>query len=76
MRDAAQKGRTSRTGPGENAARGEDHGFAKLTARDVKKIRKLYKPRVVTLDVLARRFNVGPITIYDIIRRKTWRHVI
>lgn len=65
MRDRNAKGRA----PDQ---RGEAGPGARLTARQVAEIRKKYKPRVVTLAMLAAQYGVHYVTIHDVIKRKTW----
>ena len=59
----------------DRAARGEHSGQSKLTADQVREIRQLYKPYVVGMWQLAKRYGVNPMTIHNIIHRKTWRHI-
>lgn len=58
-------------------ARGESQHLAKLTGREVIKIRKRYKPRdrVHGQCALAREFKVTQSTIREIIINLTWRHL-
>jgi hypothetical protein len=57
-------------------ARGSQHGLAKLTEDDVRRMRALYQPRKFPLRKLARMFGVSLGTVYPIILRKTWTHVV
>jgi hypothetical protein len=52
-------------------ARGEVNGMARLTAEKVKLIRSLSGSE----KELATLFGVSPVTIGDVRRRKTWRHI-
>ena len=56
-------------------ARGERNGKAKLTARDVRRIRLLAAGGVV-YGQLASRFGVCTTNIGAIVRRDTWREVV
>lgn len=64
----------SRTHP-ERVRRGEIHSASKLTEYQVKEIRRLYRPRVTTVPMLAAQFGVSRGTVFAIIQRKTWAHV-
>jgi hypothetical protein len=81
MDDCHAKGRyatgernSSRAHP-ERMPRGEAHKNTTLTDADVLAIRARYIPRVVTMAVLAREFNVSLGSIHDIVRRKRWTHL-
>lgn len=52
--------------------KGERHGMAKLTKNKVKKIRKMkgHHLKIATI------FNVSQKAIYDVIHKRTWKHVI
>jgi hypothetical protein len=55
---------------------GEARGrSAKLTECDVREIRHLYRPRVVTYKALAAQFGVSPACVLTIVRRLRWRHI-
>lgn len=58
----------------KNRARyaGEKNHNAKLTEMDVAIIRSEYKPRVVSLASLGKRFGVTPQTIHHIIKGRKW----
>jgi hypothetical protein len=66
MGDAAEKGRMKR---------GESHYLTKLTERDVQVIRLLHDRIGLNQCELARRYNVGRVTIQGIVHRKSWKHV-
>ena len=51
---------------------GEGHGMAKLTARQVRDIRRKYVPRVVTMKHLAAEYGVKPRTIRAVLSGETW----
>lgn len=55
--------------------RGENNKNVKLTAEKVREIRKKFKPRVYTREMLAKEYNVEPCTIKDIILKKSWKHI-
>ncbi len=54
--------------------RGSQNGQSKLTEKDVVKIKKLGKQNV-SFKLIAEIFNISLTTIYDIIKRRTWRHI-
>ncbi len=54
-------------------ARGVRHGNAKLTEQDILAIRQSYPD--VTLNDLARHYDVTKQAIWGIIYHKTWRHI-
>lgn len=54
--------------------RGERHGRATLTDKDVREIRKMRK-RGVPLNVLADKFGTTKANVCHIVARRTWRHV-
>lgn len=56
-------------------ARGENHCRAKLTEVDVRAIRACDTARRGCMAALARHYGVSPVTIADVIARRTWKHV-
>ena len=52
---------------------GEKNISAKLTLEKVKEIRATYQK--FSKHELAEKFKVHPVTIYDVLSRKTWNHV-
>jgi hypothetical protein len=54
---------------------GEDHHNAKLTAEDVREIRRLYQPGSYGTPRLAKQFGVNAKTIHLIISGRTWKEV-
>ena len=76
-KDCAAKGR--RPNPAKDVPgimpRGEANGTAKLTDKQVLKIRKLYASRNYSQEELAEKFHVQQMTISKIIRRVTWTHI-
>jgi hypothetical protein len=71
MADMVAKGRA-------NKPKGMENGRAKLTDNDVRFIRFYYRPRskVYGRDQLARMFGVSEMTIYEILNREKWAHVL
>jgi len=60
---------------GRLGPRGEIQGNSRLTRDDAKRIRRLYATGQYSQRELARMFGVGQMTISDIVRRETWKHV-
>ena len=54
---------------------GESHHRSKLTEKEVLKIRKLYRSGNYTQIKLAKRFDVCDVTIHEIVRNKSWKHI-
>lgn len=65
-RERGQRGRTAR---GESVAR------ARLTARDVQRMRECFRPYRVTFELLAEQFGVTTSAAARAVRGNTWRHV-
>ena len=59
----------------ENTPKGEKHYQAKLDNEDITKIRRVYVPYKYSFRKLAEDFNVSLETIFDIIHRRTWKHI-
>lgn len=57
-----------------NISRGEGHGAAVLTERDIVLIRELYQ-QGQTLTAIAKRFGVSRQHISKIANRKSWTHI-
>jgi len=53
---------------------GEKHGMARLTTRKVVRIRALRKEGMFCSQI-AKLFHVAENTIWDIVKRRNWRHV-
>jgi hypothetical protein len=51
--------------------KGEQHYLSKLTEAQVKEILKSTEKNIT----LAKIYKVAPPTIYDIKKRKTWKHI-
>jgi len=66
MIDCKNKNRTTQ---------GEKNAMHKLTEQEVLEIRSKYKWYVYTYKMLAEEYGVNYITILDIIKRKTWKHI-
>lgn len=74
MRDCAAKGRLSRGEQHGVRIRGELQGLSRLRSADVVEIRQLGMHE--SKAVLARRFGVSETTIGDVLRRRTWKHIV
>ena len=68
MRDMHEKGRA-------NNLKGEKHPSAKITESEVRSIRFMHREGV-TIRAIAEAFIISASSIYGIITRKTWKHVI
>lgn len=55
------------------ALKGEQHGRAKLTLKDVNAIRELYSKGNISQREIANKYNMGESTISSIINYKTWQ---
>jgi DNA invertase Pin-like site-specific DNA recombinase len=60
----------------ELVKKGEDLPMSRLTAEKVREIRRAYAGGGETYKTLADRYGVSFITIFDAIKRKTWKHVV
>lgn len=67
MRDKVAKGRQS-------APKGEKHRLAKFTDAQVLEVRALYSGGADVLE-LADKYHVDDMTMCNLLRRKTWRHL-
>lgn len=56
-------------------ARGERHHRAKLTERDVVRMRELHEEYDICIRCVAKLYNVKYTTAWDAINYQTWRHV-
>lgn len=54
---------------------GENNNSSKLTEADVLEIRARYKPRIVTLKMLANEYGMSKDGIEFIVNRRTWKHI-
>ncbi len=57
-------------------AKGSNIGCSKLFTDDIREIRKRFMFRKVTQKSLAKEYNVTERTIWSIINRETWQHII
>jgi len=80
MEDMTRKGRRVR---GEqlrlsikNPPRGERCARTKLTSAQVLEIRRRYRPRVVSVSMLAKEFGINRSAIWKIVRGQRWRHLL
>jgi len=78
-KDCARKGRIV-TNPDNKPPRftGEQHWHAKIAEADVRYIRQYAQDHGLTKQVktrLASRFNLSVETIWDIVRRRSWKHI-
>lgn len=73
--DMAAKGRHKSQIHPELILKGEECSWAKLSEANVLEIRKEYS-KGTSVKFLAERFEVKPITIYMILQRKRWRHLL
>lgn len=55
--------------------KGLSNGRAKLTIKEVKRIRKLYLKPEISLPILARKFHMSLYAIWAVVTRKTWKHI-
>ena len=53
---------------------GEQNGFAKLTAENVKEIRRLYKAGLLQREI-GELFNVTQSCISTVVRNQCWQHI-
>ncbi len=56
-------------------ARGETQGLSRLTAKRVLKIRRLHAGGRRSMSALAAEFRVCKTSIWNVVSRKTWKHV-
>lgn len=56
--------------------KGENHPSNKLREEGILEIRRLYKSGSFTQKRIGQMFNVSKFTVSDIIRNKTWKHVV
>lgn len=66
--DMIEKGRQSRL-------KGEQNGTSKLTNEQVLMIRKEYATGNTSTCKLAKKYFVSQTTVWEIIHRKTWKHI-
>ncbi len=56
-------------------AKGQGHAMAKLTEKEVIKIRKLHSSGKYSVCELAQMFGIVYTCVWKIVRRKTWTHI-
>lgn len=71
--NAEDRDRKGRGNPGVSL--GEKHGNSVITDKIVLEMRRLYRPRKVSQQFLADRFNCDRKTVSHVVRRSTWRHI-
>ncbi len=54
---------------------GENNGRAKLTEKQVRQIHKLYMTGEYTYKQLSKMLGVSYVQVFQIVRRKSWKHV-
>lgn len=64
----------SRTRP-ESRPRGEGNHFAKITEKEVIRIREM-RQSGLTFKGIADKVNLAPNTVFDIVKRRTWKHIL
>ncbi len=58
-----------------NNCPGEKNGFSKLTNESVLGIRDIHEFGNMYLREISKIYNISRTTIYDVIKKKTWRHI-
>lgn len=61
---------------GLSKTRGERNNFAKLKSSDIFSIRRLFKTGCYTQARLSKLFDTSPTNICDILKGKTWKHLL
>lgn len=54
---------------------GEGSHYSKLSEQDVRDIRSYYEEKAISVSEIADRYSIHKVTVYDIVGRKTWKHV-
>lgn len=57
------------------AQRGEQHGMAKLSELDIRRIRARYKEGGISQSLLASHYNVDQTMISAIVNYRNWKHI-
>jgi predicted DNA-binding protein YlxM (UPF0122 family) len=57
------------------AKKGINHHYSKLSKNDVIEIRKEYSTTKISQYKLAEKYSVKRGTIYDVIKKITWKHI-
>jgi hypothetical protein len=73
--DRDRKGRHGSWSKPETRPRGEGHCWSRLTEDDVRSIRIRYE-RGDSQRSMAKEYGVGETTIYDVVHRRSWIHVV
>jgi hypothetical protein len=55
--------------------RGENHSMSKLNNKKVLAIRSIFSNGNNNMSSIARKFNVSVQVIFDVVKRKTWKHL-
>lgn len=55
--------------------KGEEHPNAKLTEENVRNIDTLYNVGLYSQKEIANQYNIGQMTVSDIVTRKKWKHI-
>lgn len=55
--------------------KGMKNGATKLLVSQVREIRKIHNAQSLSISQIARKFGVDRKTIYDLLNRKTWKHI-
>ena len=71
----AHKIKIGKAHKGLPGARGERHGLARLTEKQVKEIRQKYVPYQITARMLAGKYGVSVSNIHSILYNMAWKHV-
>jgi len=61
--------------PPKSTGKGESHNTSKLTAKQVRRIRRLYAAGKYNQSELARQYGLHTTTIWAIVHRKSWTHI-
>lgn len=70
--DSIRHGTTPKGKPG---LRGERNGMSTTTDATVREIRRMYATGKYTAVALSKVFNVSASAVYDVVARRTWRHI-
>lgn len=55
--------------------KGEGHGMAKLTEKDVRMIIYMWKTKLFTQREIAEQYNISNGTVSNVITKQTWKHI-
>lgn len=59
----------------DRQAKGNDIPTSKLTEKEVLEIRNKYIPRIYSIRMLAREYNVAYDSIWSIVNKQSWKHI-